>query len=64
MNYYICRKMRLLDWLVKRGHQPLREQVDIKNPRMKVWVYESTPELLDCVEDYYHSDAFLNRTNN
>lgn len=64
MNYYICRKMRLLNWLCEHGHYPLRSQADIKgNPKFKVWVYESTPELLNCVEDYYHSDEFLNRNN-
>ena len=63
MNYYICKKMRLLDYLCKHNHFPIREQVDIKNPKFKVWVYESTPELLQCVEDYYHSSEFLNRNN-
>lgn len=61
MNYYICKKMRLLDWLCKHGYQPLREQVDIYDPSRKVWVYKSSPELTQCVTDYYNRDEFLNR---
>ena len=63
MNYYVCRKMRILDWLCRSGYQPLREQVDLRNTKYKVWIFESSPELLQCVEDYYHSDEFLNRNN-
>ena len=63
MKFYICKKMRLLDWLTKHNHYPLREQVDIYDPSRVVWVYESTPELMQCVSDYYNRDEFLNRNN-
>lgn len=60
---YVCRRLRLLNHLRNRGFLPYMTQPDIRNPRFNVWLYEETPELRNAIEDYYHSDEFLNRNN-
>lgn len=61
MKTYVCRRLRLLSYLKEKGYLPYRTQPDYRNPRFYVWLFEETPELLNAVEDYYHSDEFLNR---
>lgn len=58
---YVCRRLRLASYLKERGFLPYRTQPDYKNPRFNVFLYNKTDALLEAVEDYYHSDEFLNR---
>lgn len=63
MKTHVVKRLRLLTYLKSRGYLPYRVQPDINNPAYNVWLYWETPELLNAIEDYYHSDEFLNRNN-
>ena len=53
--------MRVLAWLSDHGYTSFGMVPDRRNANYVVWLFEATPELLQCVEDYYHSDTFLTR---
>lgn len=50
---YICRRVRLLKWLLDRGFNFIQTLPDKNNPKFNVWVFLSTPELMEQVEAYY-----------
>lgn len=61
MKAYVCRRMRLLQYLKKRGFLPFETRPDSFNPRYRVWIFEPTKELLDCVDSYYNGRKALNK---
>ena len=51
-KYYVCKRMRLLEFLIKKGYVPIRTEPDIQNPKYNVWIYENSIELADAIEEY------------
>lgn len=62
MKYYVCRKMRLLEFLSDKGFRYIKVQQDRKCPSRDVWIYEKTDELMYAVEEYYNRPYFTNET--
>lgn len=60
---YVCRKLRVHTYLTEHGFKPYRIVPDMRDPNRLVWLYEDNGKVRDAVEDYYHSDTFVNRTN-
>lgn len=58
---YVCRKIRLCSYLLSKGFQYIREDIDLKEPTRKVWLFKDNKDLRDAIDDYYNRDAFLNR---
>lgn len=52
-EYYYCRRIRIKNWLASRGYKPSFSMPDFKNDKYLVWGYEDSPELRECVEEYY-----------
>ena len=52
-NIYVCRRLKLLDFLQKKGFEVIDTIPDYRNPRFKCWTFQRTPELLAAVEEYY-----------
>ena len=52
---YVCRKIRLCSFLLKKGFQYETEREDRDNANRKVWLFKSTPELYNAIEEYYSS---------
>lgn len=50
---YVCRKIRLCSYLLKKGFRYEKEDIDVKNPSRKVWLFESSSELREAIEEYY-----------
>lgn len=50
---YVCRKIRLCSFLLKKGFQYESERADRENSKRKVWLFRSTPELYNAIEEYY-----------
>lgn len=50
---YVCRKIRLCSFLLQKGFQYESERADRKDVNRKVWLFKSTPELYNAVEEYY-----------
>ena len=62
MKYYVCKKMRLLTYLQENGFNFIKTQQDRNNPAFLVWIFRDSKELRDCVESYYNSSNFVNKT--
>lgn len=60
-KYYICKRLRLLEFLKDKGFLPLRTEPDIKNPKYSVWIFENSPELLDNIDEYLEKQANRNK---
>ena len=50
---YVCRKIRLCSFLLKKGFEYEIEREDRNNSERKVWLFRSTPELYNAIEEYY-----------
>lgn len=61
MKYYVCKKIRLLEYLQDNGFNFIKIQEDRNNPNRLVWIFIKSQKLLDCIEDYYNRNEFINR---
>ena len=53
---FLCKRWRMLDYLVGLGYQPIKTLPDCTNPRYNVWVFENTgPEFEQAVTEYFES---------
>lgn len=50
---YVCRKIRMYDFLSKKGFTPFNVVTDKYDPSRVVWIYKNTPELEAAIEEYY-----------
>lgn len=56
MNYgkeYVCKRLRMYDWLTMRGWRPVRRVADIRNANYVNWVYETNPKFNADVDLYF-----------
>lgn len=53
-KHYVCRRIKLYDYLTKQGFRPLFIRADRDNPDRNVWIYEDSIELKYAIEDYYN----------
>lgn len=61
MDFYVCRKIRILTHLQKDGFQFIKSQRDRNNPNRLVWIFIDSPELRESVERYYSSESFIKK---
>lgn len=54
-QYYTCKRLRLLEYLLKRGHKPFKSVPDIYNWNYIHWVFVNTPKLEADVAEYFES---------
>ena len=50
---YLCRRMKLCGFLLKKGFNYEKIIADKYNPRYNCWLFKNTPELKNAVEEYY-----------
>ena len=50
---YLCKRWRMLEFLISEGFQPIQTLVDPENPRYKVWRFQNSPEFEQSVERYF-----------
>jgi len=53
MKYYICKRLRMLEYLRKKGFVPQRTMPDINNPKFNVWQFEYTSDLEQAIRIYF-----------
>ena len=63
-KYYVCKKIRLMVFLQKKGFNFIKIQEDRNDHDRVVWIFIETPELRDAIEEYYSRKEFLNRNKN
>lgn len=56
-KWYICRTLRLLEHLMKKGHKFDHQMPDARNPAYTVWVFENSPQLEADAEEYFKMRA-------
>lgn len=53
-NYYTCKRMRLLEYLLRNGYVPVETVPDPQNWKYKHWIFENTGEEFEaCIERYF-----------
>lgn len=52
-EYYTCKRLRLLEYLVKLGFKPAETIPDAENPKYNWWLFKNTVELETAVADYF-----------
>lgn len=50
---YVCKRWRMLTWLMQRGYKPIRTIPDVKRTDYFNWVFQNTPEFEQDVEIYF-----------
>lgn len=50
---YVCKKMRLMNYLSDKDFYPYRITRDKFNPKYYIWLYTDSEELREAIEDYY-----------
>ena len=53
MKYYVCRRIRLYDFLSRKGYSPIQVRIDKDDPKRYVWIYEDNISLRTDIEEYY-----------
>ena len=49
---YVCKRIRLCNYLMERGFEPYKVVPDRDNPRYNVFLFTATPELHKTVIEY------------
>lgn len=52
-EYYLCKRMRMLEYLRNKGFIPEATLPDMQNPKYYVWRFKNTPELEDAINEYF-----------
>lgn len=52
-NNFVCRKIKLYNYLSFHGFQPWTTQTDKFNCKRLIWVYRITDELKQAIDNYY-----------
>lgn len=60
---YLCRKIRLFEFLANKGFRPKKTLVDKYDSKRFVWLYDNTPELENAVKEYYRNIPQKNDVN-
>lgn len=53
-KFYVCRRLRLYNYLVQAGYRPVEYRVDKFNPDYLVWIFENSAELQNVITKYYN----------
>lgn len=50
---YVCRKIRLYNFLLEKGYKPVQVRPDRDFAKRLVWIFNDTIDLRDAIEEYY-----------
>ncbi len=54
-SFYTCKRLRLLEFLVNNGFEPVKTIPDATNTKYNWWLFENTPELEKVIEIYFNN---------
>lgn len=55
-RFYVCRRLRLYNYLVQAGYKPVEHRVDKLNPDYLVWIFENSDALQEIITEYYNRE--------
>lgn len=53
-EYYTCQRLRLLEYLLRKGFKPIKDIPDPNNWKYKHWIFENSTELEAAVNEYFN----------
>jgi hypothetical protein len=53
-EYYTCQRLRLLEFLLKRGFEPIKDIPDPMNWKFRHWIFKNSAELEDALTEYFY----------
>lgn len=53
MKFYVCRRIRLLNYLQQKGFNFIKTETDKMNPNYLVWIFFDSEKLRNTIEEYY-----------
>lgn len=62
MKRFVCRKLRMLNYLLDRGFIPYATEPCITNPKYTVFLFEETPALTATITRYFTTDCHTAQT--
>ena len=61
---YVCSRMKLCSYLLKKGFRYEKTFKDKYNPNYNCWLFKNTPSLINAVNEYYlKKDRKKNNSN-
>lgn len=61
METFRCTRLRLCNYLMDKGFFPYKTELDPKNPKYRIYLFEETPPLTAAVTRYLIVDCFTAR---
>ena len=58
MKTYVCKRLRLFNYLTTNGFIPFRQCADFKDNTKYVWLFADSPELQESITQYYSQPHF------
>ena len=53
MKTFVCKTMKLYDYLTNKGYEPYKVARDIFDTKKYVWLYDETEQLRTDVDEYF-----------
>ena len=53
-EYYTCKRLKFLEYLLKNGFEPISDIPDPMNWRYRHWIFKNSPELEETIERYFN----------
>lgn len=60
---YTCKRLRMFEYLIKRGFNPTATIPDANNSKYNWWLFEMTPELDNAIAEYFKTLKARGRAN-
>lgn len=54
-EFYTCKRLRLLQYLLEKGFEPATTVPDPSNYRYNMWLFKNTESLQQTVEEYFNN---------
>lgn len=51
---YAVKRLRLLQYMLERGFEPIAERPDAKNCHYKNWLFVKTPDFCKALDEYFN----------
>lgn len=58
---FICKRLRLYNYLSKMGFKPFGTAIDKTNPDYTNWLFDVTPELTETIRRWFGEDCYSAR---
>lgn len=53
-EYFVCKRLRMLEYLRAKGHLPIAIIPDCNNPRYSVWRFKNNPDLDKAIDEWFN----------